>query len=258
MLEILRRPTPCVLSCTLRWVEGHRECWADSGKLDASGIPHKRARCAESDISRVRHPEVPSPCLLLPGSAGGACAFRRCTDHYRCIAGARGIEASSLVRRQHRPWINQYPAPCDEQVRRHGNVVIEVAVLQIELLTEIRKRIPATQVVVNGHAWIPLCDVVDLAVLSIDPGGATAEFPRYGVVITDVDSNSSAKARKRLRQPNLHARVRDRVVRLLCLAVIVNRECIDNQPVGEFAVPRVIGRYGPGIRPIRVLIELQP
>src|SRR5438552_214178 len=56
------------------------------------------------------------------------------------------------------------PSPCHDEAARHGDGEIDVAVLEIELaLAEVLLAVPAAHVVVDGHARVPLRDLVQPA-----------------------------------------------------------------------------------------------
>ena len=106
------------------------------------------------------------------------------------------------------------PEPATIIVRRHGDVVVEVPVLQIELAADVGQRVPAAQVVIHAHPRIPLRHVVDLALLRLAPRSPSAPHAGNLVVVLDVDLQLRAMALQRLGQPNLHARIGDQIVGL--------------------------------------------
>ncbi len=178
-----------------------------------------------------------------PRALTGDPDFRRRANHHRRIACPRQIEALPLARSQHFLRVLQHPATGDDHVGRHGDGVVEVAVLEIELLYEVRQRVPPVHIVIYRHARIPLCDVVDIAVLRRDPRGASAELAGDRVVVTNMYADLPHGRLERLRQPDLQARVRHDVVRFESPAVRLDRDLIEQHAVRELRVPVQIGGH---------------
>ena len=141
-----------------------------AGKVHPRRVPVERGRGAERDVAAVVHREMPGP-------RAGRRAERLvpAADHDRLVAlpaparGARarcGVSTSRLVR--------QLARARDDPVRRHRHRIIEVAILEIEFLLQVRQRVPAAQVVIDRHARVPLGDRVDRPVRAIHPAGAPA------------------------------------------------------------------------------------
>ncbi len=135
-------------------------------------------------------------------------------------AGERIITVASLIRararrersaaRQHLLRILELPGAGDDHVGRHGDPVIEIAIVEVEFLREIGKRVPAAHIVIDGHARIPLGDAEDvLPVLRLQPAGAAAEFVRRDCIMIADTNDCSATMRQGRGQTKLGACVAD-------------------------------------------------
>ena len=81
------------------------------------------------------------------------------------VGARRARESLALRGREHLGGVLQHAAAGDGVAGRRGDAVVDVAVLEVELaLAEVRIGVPAADVVVDGHARVPLRDLVERAV----------------------------------------------------------------------------------------------
>ena len=149
----------------------------------------------------------------------------------------------------------QHAAAGDDVPRGHGDGVVDVAVLEIELsLPEVLVGVPAAHVVVDGHARIPLRDLVQRAVATHAVGAVLGDVER----VLHADGDRSPARRERRVEIDAH----HRVVHLADGGAAVDLEAGEVVAAAEAAhAPARLGgeeRRPLAARTIQVLVELQP
>src|ERR1035437_4465989 len=183
------------------------------GEIDAGGVPYEGGRCAEDDVSSVVHVEVPGEGAIffrarcrVGGLFGGA-------DVDGLVGVARLFEASDLFGGEDIGGVHEYASAGDQEAGGNGDGVVEAAVFEVELAADVGEGVPAAEVVIDTHAWVPLGDVVDVAELGCAPGGVAPEGAGDGVVVAHMDAHGGVGLEGR-GEADLHTRVGDEVVGL--------------------------------------------
>ncbi len=164
ILEVLCGTPPVVRTRTFNRIDRHRQRGLVIRQVDPRRIPDERPRRRKRHIAGVQHPEVPGQLAIALRSAGGIVQRLSCANDHGRVRVASPLQLRALRSGQDFLWIHQLPGAYHQHLRRHGNVVVEVAILQIELGANVGQRVPAAQVIEHRHARIPLCDIEDLTV----------------------------------------------------------------------------------------------
>ncbi len=234
-------------------IHGHRKARAAALKPHLRPVPVERRRCAERDIAGVMHFEMPGA-----GTCRGPSGFGPAVDHHRLVAPTRLGEPRPLGRREHVVRILELARAGDDPVRRDSHRIIEIAVLEIEFLGEVGQRVPAAKVVVDGHARVPLGDRVDRAVRCIHPAGtATPRLLGHGVVVVDAEHRRGTVCERHWKTDQ-RARVADYGLYDSGFLASNQADRVERHSVGEPARCGVARKSAARVRPVSVLLEVQP
>ncbi len=211
--DVFGRAVPLVCAHALHRVHRHRKRVLAARQIDARRIPDERRRCGKCDVAGVVHVEAPG-LRALARRLGRMCGYLgRRADQHGAVAAACLLQALLLGATEHVLRIGQRTGAGDQKALRHGHCIVEIAVLQVELRSQIRLRVPATQVVVHRHARVPLRNLVDIALLAGTHRRAPAPGAGNRVAVPDVYGERLALPGQRLRQIHPHAGVVDDEVR---------------------------------------------
>ncbi len=244
---------------TLHRVRGHREHRAAARRVRRGGIPHERLRRGPRHIAAVLHGEMPDQSRLRGGARSGIGHFLRGADVDRAVALPRGGEASALSGGEYLVRVLQH-ARSHHDVRR-GDVdsVVVVAVVEVELaVPHERESIPAANVVVHGHARVPLSDVVYGSVPAVHAARAAVVGSNLeGVLHRHL--HAVASGRERAGELEAHARVGDAVPGARASAMLRGGCARDVKAVGvRLRLIRGSGERAARVGTVPILVELQP
>ena len=255
---ILGRARP--VRIRFRWVER-----LDQHAVVPARVPHEGGRGRPRHVANVPGGEMPRQ--RGPGSGGSTGRLPHLglrDDRDGGVGPHRPREPGALVRGEHDRRVRERARRRHDEASRHGDRHVEVAVLEIDLaLTQILLGVPAAHVVVHGHAWIPLRDLVQPAPRELLPThavrpvlghfepvrqlelrppagreGSVELHPHHGAI----GRGRERRPARRLLDPAHHAHVLDRVAAF-------------EPTTGEPRVGR-IQEGAPAVRLVNVLVEL--
>jgi hypothetical protein len=138
--------------------------------------------------------------LLPPGSLNRA-------------ASSRLLQPLALERGEHLGRVLQLPGAGHHHAAGYGHVVVEIAVLEIELRSEVGQCVPAAHIVIDRHSRVPLRYVEYLAVACANVTRTPAERTGHREVVLDVDFQLATARHERMGEPDLHAGIGHDIVR---------------------------------------------
>ena len=136
--------------------------WSLVTYLYAHGVPDELARRSERKVTYVfglKDPGLLAFLLALFGFAG----FFFGDDHHRAVGVLGRGKAFALGGGQHLAGVGQLTSGAHNVVRRHGDGHLVIAEIEGELTaTEELLVLPAIVVTVHSHAWVELCNGVQV------------------------------------------------------------------------------------------------
>ena len=159
----------------------------DENPVPAAGIPPQVRTGSPRKVADLARSESPRSCARHSVRAIGD-RLRPRDDRHDFTRAQRARQPGALLRRANGGGIGQRTRRRHHKPGRHGQTHIEVAILEVELSrAEKGERIPAVYVVVDGHARIPLAQLVELR---SDPPHPTAAVGRNRKMPGDVERDA--------------------------------------------------------------------